>query len=157
MFVHMCLCIVYIFQAEDSERIRRVSPVVWVRTRSSETNSGLLRHKKRVNSSFFGHVMRPVAYVIHKLVITHRKSWNKAALRTHVWVHLPPNTGRTDLHMQRGSHSQWHTQTQSKTHVRTGLISYMVEPQASWVLYSVVLIGEQTFTYQSRQFLPVMF
>jgi len=83
MFVHMCLCIVYIFQAEDSERIRQVSPVVWVRTRSSETNSGLLRHKKRVNSSSFGHVMRPIAYVIHKLVITHRKSWNKAALRTH--------------------------------------------------------------------------
>uniref|UniRef100_A0A667IUX1 Uncharacterized protein n=1 Tax=Lynx canadensis TaxID=61383 RepID=A0A667IUX1_LYNCA len=59
--------------------------------------------------------------------------------------------------MQSVSHSQRHPNPVQKTHIRTGLISCMVGPKASCVLHSMVLIWEQTLTYQSQQFIPVMF
>uniref|UniRef100_A0A8C8YZ01 Uncharacterized protein n=1 Tax=Prolemur simus TaxID=1328070 RepID=A0A8C8YZ01_PROSS len=63
---------------------------------------------------------------------------------------------RTELHMQRVSiHS--YIQTLAKTHIRTGSFSYMVEPKASCMHYTIVFIWESMFTYQSRQFIPVMF
>uniref|UniRef100_A0A8C8YN40 Uncharacterized protein n=1 Tax=Prolemur simus TaxID=1328070 RepID=A0A8C8YN40_PROSS len=61
-----------------------------------------------------------------------------------------------ELYLQRVSiHS--YIQTLSNTHIRTVLISYMVEPKASCVHYTLVFIWELTFTYQSQQFIPVMF
>uniref|UniRef100_A0A2I3RSZ3 Uncharacterized protein n=2 Tax=Pan TaxID=9596 RepID=A0A2I3RSZ3_PANTR len=57
-----------------------------------------------------------------------------------------------ELHMQRVSiHS--YIQTESKTHIRTDLMSCMVELKAS----SMVFIWELMFTDQLQQFISVMF
>uniref|UniRef100_A0A2K6T4P1 Uncharacterized protein n=1 Tax=Saimiri boliviensis boliviensis TaxID=39432 RepID=A0A2K6T4P1_SAIBB len=61
-----------------------------------------------------------------------------------------------ELHMQRVSiHS--YVQTESKTHIRSDLISCMVELKASCVLYTMVFIWELMFTDQLQQFISVMF
>uniref|UniRef100_A0A2K5JIJ0 Uncharacterized protein n=1 Tax=Colobus angolensis palliatus TaxID=336983 RepID=A0A2K5JIJ0_COLAP len=61
-----------------------------------------------------------------------------------------------ELHMHRVSvHS--YIQTESKTHIRTDLISCMVELKASCVLYAMVFIWELMFTDQLQQFISVMF